>query len=442
MNELIQKIKKIAIPSNELINNKDEIANIAIDLIKKNAEKYSQIMSVEFGGSYAKGTWIPGKGDIDIFMKFKNSVNNVEFTKITKKIGFESLKKFQPYTRYSDHPYVEAVIKKTKINVVPCYNVKMGSWKSAADRSIFHTKFMLKFLSNEMKDDVRLLKMFLISNEVYGSEILRQGFSGYVTEVLIYNFKSFVNSIKSLSKLQEFQIIGNTNKKFTTPITIIDPIDSNRNLASAVSLENLGKTMLICRAFLNKPSMKYFKSKSSALSKKNFENVIVIKFYYDYRSPDTLGGQIKKTVNALTVQMTEYGFKVIRNSVKVDKNYVNLLFLLETRKLNKFYSREGPNVFHEYDCNKFIMKNIKKTNLIWVNKQGNISILMKRQYVDAKQFLLNFLKNKLTGVSYGLKEDIKKWNDVSYFNIQKNKSLKNMLNNLIVTNEAAFPTDS
>ena len=67
---------------------------------------------------------------------------------------------------------------------------------------------------------------------------------------------------------------------------------------------------------------------------------------------------------------------------------------------------------------------------------------MKRQYVDAKQFLLNFLKNKLTGVSYGLKEDIKKWNDVSYFNIQKNKSLKNMLNNLIVTNEAAFPTDS
>ena len=47
--------------------------------------------------------------------------------------------------------------------------------------------------------------------------------------------------------------------------------------------------------------------------------MIVIKFYYDYRSPDTLGGQIKKTVNALTVQMTEYGFKVIRNSVKVDK---------------------------------------------------------------------------------------------------------------------------
>ena len=73
--------------------------------------------------------------------------------------------------------------------------------------------------------------MFLISNEVYGSEILRQGFSGYVTEVLIYNFKSFVNSIKSLSKLQEFQIIGNTNKKFTTPITIIDPIDSNRKLS-------------------------------------------------------------------------------------------------------------------------------------------------------------------------------------------------------------------
>ena len=441
MNELIKKIKKIAIPSAELINNKDEIASTAIELIKKNAKKYSQIMSVEFGGSYAKGTWIPGRADIDIFMKFKNNVNNIEFTKITKLIGFESLKKFHPYTRYSDHPYVEATIKKTKINIVPCYDVKIGLWKSAADRSIFHTRFMLKFLSNEMKDDVRLLKMFLISNDVYGSEILRQGFSGYVTEVLLYNFKSFINSIKSLSKLQEFQIIGNTNKKFTTPITIIDPIDNNRNLASAISLENLGKTMLICRTFLNKPTIKYFKSTSTS-TKKKIENVVVIKFHYNYRSPDTLGGQIKKTVNALTVQMNEYGFKVIRNSIKVDKNYVNLLFLLETRKLNKFYSREGPNVFHEEYCNKFIMKNVKKANLIWVNKKGNVTILMKRQYVDAKQFLLNFLKNKLTGVSYGLKEDIKKWSDVAYFNIQKNKSLKNTLTNLIVTNEAAFPTNS
>ena len=39
-----------------------------------------------------------------------------KFEKISKKIGLESLKKYSPYVRYSEHPYVEAKIKNTKIN--------------------------------------------------------------------------------------------------------------------------------------------------------------------------------------------------------------------------------------------------------------------------------------------------------------------------------------
>ena len=96
------------------------------------------------------------------------------------------MKSFKPYVRYSEHPYVEATIKGTKVNVVPCYDVKEGQWQSAADRSPFHTKFMLESLTGVMKNEVRLLKKFLSCNKIYGSEIARQGFSGYVAEVLIY----------------------------------------------------------------------------------------------------------------------------------------------------------------------------------------------------------------------------------------------------------------
>jgi len=42
-----------------------------------------------------------------------------------------------------------------------------------------------------MKDDVRLLKQFLQSNSVYGAEIAKQGFSGYVAEVLVWNPHKF-----------------------------------------------------------------------------------------------------------------------------------------------------------------------------------------------------------------------------------------------------------
>jgi len=139
------------------------------------------VVGLEFGGSFAKGTWLSKDADVDIFIKFKKNVSEEKFEKISKKIGFDSLKKYSPYVRYSQHPYVEAKIKNTKINVVPCYDVKIGEWKSAADRSPFHTKFMEKSLTSKMRNEVRVLKTFLKLNGIYGSEIAKQGFSGYIS---------------------------------------------------------------------------------------------------------------------------------------------------------------------------------------------------------------------------------------------------------------------
>ena len=66
--------------------------------------------------------------------------------------------------RYSEHPFVEANIDGVGVNVVPCYNVKKGEWKSAADRSTFHTEFMSEKLTGLMKDDIRVLKCFMEKN--------------------------------------------------------------------------------------------------------------------------------------------------------------------------------------------------------------------------------------------------------------------------------------
>ena len=114
---------------------------------------------------------------------------------------------------------------------------------------------MKKSLTLKMKNEVRILKTFLKSNKIYGAEIAKQGFSGYISEVLILEFGNFENLIKSVTKIKEKQIIGKTSKSFDTAIVVIDPIDSNRNLAAAISNENIGKFILSCRAFKNKPSL-------------------------------------------------------------------------------------------------------------------------------------------------------------------------------------------
>ena len=443
MKEIISKVRNSVIPTKSLEKSKSDIADLAFKLVEIQVKKFPQVIDLEFGGSFAKGTWLPKSADVDIFIKFKKETSEEEFVTISKKIGFDSMKSHNPYVRYSEHPYVEAKIKNTKINVVPCYNVKLGNWKSSADRSPFHTRNMKKVLTPKMRNEVRLLKTFLQSTEIYGAEMAKQGFSGYVSEVLILNFGSFENVIKSIAKIKENQIIGKTLKKFNTAIVIADPIDSNRNLAAAISIENIGKFILSCRAFQIKPSLKFFKPKKLKLSKNNLENVLVVKFDFKFRSPDIIWGQIKRATNSLKIQLEIGGFKVLRSTSHTDeKKEACLFFLLESPIIPKKYSKTGPGIFREKDCRSFISKNISKTELMWVNDDGKIVSLEKRKNFDVEKFLSNFLKNNLqTGIPKGLQSDFRKGFKVFLGTKSLTKSIKEVTKNLILTNETIFHFD-
>ena len=75
MNSILSYAKKEATPSKKLQQKKQRVAKIACDLVSQCIEKYPQVVGFELGGSYAKGTWLPEKADIDIFVKFNKYVN-------------------------------------------------------------------------------------------------------------------------------------------------------------------------------------------------------------------------------------------------------------------------------------------------------------------------------------------------------------------------------
>ena len=435
MKKIITNITKNVIPTKTVEKSKKSIAEIALELVKKEIVKFPEIVGVEFGGSFAKGTWLSKDADVDIFVRFKKSTSEEKFEKISKKIGFDSLKKFSPYVRYSEHPYVEAKIKDTKINVVPFYDVKVGEWKSAADRSPFHTKYMSKSLTKRMRNEVRILKTFLKSNGIYGAEIAKQGFSGYISEVLVLNFGSFENVIKSISKIEENQIIGKTSKKFDTSLVIIDPIDSNRNLAAAISDENIGKFILVCRAFKENPKLEFFKNKKSRVSKKHWENVLSIKFNFKFRSSDIIWGQIKRASSSLSTQLELAGFTVLRSKAYTDEQKeAYLLFFLESMKISEIYAKNGPEFFREGSSKSFITKNLSNAELVWVGNNKKIISLEKRKHVDASKFMTEFLKNNLqTGMPKGLQDDFKHGFKITIGEKGLSKSIKEVASELIST---------
>lgn len=434
MKKIISNIMKNVVPTKTAEKSKKEIADVALELVKKEIIKFPEIIGLEFGGSFAKGTWLSKDADIDIFVRFKKSTSEEKFEKISKKIGFDSLKKFSPYVRYSEHPYVEAKMKDTKINVVPFYDVKVGEWKSAADRSPFHTKFMSKSLTPKMRNEVRILKTFLKANQIYGAEIAKQGFSGYISEVLILHFGSFENTIKSISKIEENQVVGKTTKKFDTSLVVIDPIDSNRNLAAAISDENIGKFILVCRAFKENPKMEFFKNKKSKISTKYWHNLLSIKFSFKTRSPDIIWGQIKRATSSLGTQLELAGFTVLRSKAYTEQEDAYLFFFLESTKISSVHLKNGPEFFREDSSRSFISKNLSDAELIWVGKNKKIISLEKRQYTDASKFMTEFLKNNLqTGIPKGLQDDFRQGFKINVGNKGLSKSIKVVAGELIST---------
>jgi len=441
MKSILNYAKKIVVPTQRLQKEKQQTATKVCDLINEAIGKYNQIVGFELAGSYAKNTWLPEKADIDIFVKFNKKTSEKDFRKIGTKIGFESLKKYKPYTRYAEHPFVEAVVNGTKVNVVPCYDVNVGEWQSATDRSIHHTKFMSKKLTSSMKDEVRILKKFFFYVDIYGAELAKEGFSGYVAEVLISYFGSFEKTLKKISKWKKGDVIGKSAKKFSSSIVIIDPIDSNRNLGAAISVESLGKFVLASREFLKKPSKKFFKKPMPKRGMKNIDKIVVVQFKFKERSDDIIWGQIKRASNALKTQLELDGFNVLRNSsVKDEKENGALIFLLHTKKIEGSFVRDGPNISSKDHCEKFISANLKRSQLMWINEENKIQSLQKRKYADVVLFLKNLLKNNLrnSGIPKGLEKDFKKGVKVVHANKVSNKSINEAIRNIAVTDETIF----
>ena len=438
---VLEQAKKISIPSEKEQERIKKIAESSLKLVNEHASKFSEVTAVELGGSFAKGTWLPGEVDLDIFVKLKKEIDEKNFERVGKTIGLNSLKKFKPYFRYSEHPYVEALIDRTRVNVVPCYDVEQGRWRSAADRSSFHTRYIVQSLDEAKKNEVRLLKKFLIGTGVYGAEIAKEGFGGYVAEVFVLHYESFLGVLEAASNFVEHQVIGNPTKKFDTPLIIIDPVDSNRNLGTAISADSVGRFILASRSFLKKPSLSFFRGKPRKSNSKNLSNVVIIRFSYKKRSPDIVWGQIKRATSALKVQLERVGFEVLRKSSVTDEiSEAALLFLLRSTKIANTMIKNGPDVFRKNDSEKFISKNLKKTQLMWVDENGKILSLQKRPQHDVKLFLRLLLKKNIStsGIPSGLVSDIKKGFKILNGKQAASKSIKVALSELISTDGLVF----
>ncbi|MEM2961379.1 MAG: CCA tRNA nucleotidyltransferase, partial [Candidatus Bathyarchaeia archaeon] len=332
---------------------------------------------VQIEGSIAKDTWLAGEKDIDIFILLPKSYNKNVFAKVLEAAKIVSGSNY--LEAYAEHPYIEAYIDSFTVNFVPCFKVESASEaKSSVDRTPFHTFYVRSRLTERIKDEIRLLKAFMHGIGTYGAEIKVGGFSGYLCEALTLHYGSFTDVLKAASKWRRGEVIdieghykdlSEARKMFQKePLIVVDPVDKNRNVASAVRVDKLNEFIMASRLFLKKPDIRFFYPGEDKpypvedlmrIMASRGSTFIFLKTESIRAVPDILWGQLFKSQKALTNLIQRFDFKVIRSDVWSDEKSANIfLFELYSRFLPNVEKHIGPPVEKEKNCESFLEKHL------------------------------------------------------------------------------------
>jgi tRNA nucleotidyltransferase (CCA-adding enzyme) len=305
--DFLEKIKEELRPRRNLVEVFGEI--------KTRLKKYFPKERIELYGSVAKGTHLKDASDLDIFVFFPPETPK----EVMGKRVIEACKReFDTIVKYAEHPYAHITYKDVEADVVPGYSVKSASEaRSAVDRTPFHYEFVVKHLTENQKDEVRLLKKFLKTAGIYGAEIKTQGFSGYVCELLIIKFGDFLSVLKEVARWKKQTVLWfekpsyNVRERFgNVPLIFIDPVDERRNAAAAVSRESYDRFILFARAFLRNPGREFF-----TLGRRVGFDVVGITFQHTSKTEEIIYGQMKRYLRALINHLENKDIPIVRKFV-------------------------------------------------------------------------------------------------------------------------------
>ena len=379
LNAVVTRAMAHAVPGPIEERTLGKVARKTLSLTRSAARRQPEVVGVVLGGSFAKGTWLPGKADLDIFVKFRVGTPEGRFEAVGLGVGRVALRGHPLGKKYAQHPYTEATVDGVKVNVVPCYAVARKHWKSAADRSPFHVS-VVRRLPTEQKNEIRLLKLFMISAGVYGAEIQTRGFSGYVAEVLIMNHGTFVEVLRYFAGLEP----AGPGPLFALP----DPVDPSRDLGVAVSGDRLATMILAARAFLSRPSTAYFGMLQQRVRSSLRGSVVAVVFAHKRLSEDILWGELRRTLKHLVGRAEREGFRVAR-SMAASNNSTKSAFMLipELARLPDLEQRLGPVVTLREETRSFISQNRNRARLFWVDENARVRLLQRRENTSLEAFL-------------------------------------------------------
>lgn len=395
------------------------VTEIIINKINKEASDKGIAAHAISVGSTARNTWVRGEADIDIFIMFPVDLSEEDLKEQGLALAKSISDRYEE--RYASHPYIHAYFYDTdggiehEADLVPSFAVKDASLlKSAVDRTPFHNEYVVKRIAG-LEDEVLLLKQFMKCLGIYGSEQRRKGFAGYLCELLVLNYSSFAELLRSAAQWnygERIDIEGKSTYKGEgkDPLIVIDPVDPKRNVAAAVSEYSFCRLIDAARDFLAQPDINFFLPRDEdPMSKPEFMTLVkergtefaMIVFDAPDVVEDILYPQLRKAEASVTNLMERNGFKVYKSDVCVVDDKAFLLFELLVWSLPSIKKHIGPPVTSKHHSEKFKSKyaaaNTKQAKKELFIENGRYVVEVARNYTDA----VSLLKHELGSCSLG-----------------------------------------
>ena len=388
-----------------------ELENVIKELkevVRKEIEKSKLPISVELVGSTAKDTYLRNNLDIDLFLLFPRNSSEEELKKNGLSIGRSILENREEC--FAEHPYIRGDFKGYKTEIVPCYKIESASQKlSAVDRTPLHTKYVKEHLLESQKKEVRLLKQFLRGIGCYGAEAEVEGFSGYLCEILILKYSTFQNLILNSQNWQHGKKSSLSKVEFPdfdTPLIFIDPVDSERNVSSALSKEKFDLFVKACKEYIKKPQITFFFTNeikpwpNDKIGKETEKlDFIGLKIEKPDIISENLYPQVRKAVRSIKDLCERCDFTILDSRFCINDNAIYIILRPEKRKLSKTMIHMGPPIKLKENADDFIKKwtNNPKTIKKPFEKDKRLYVEIEREYTDIKDLLKEQVKNLSLG---------------------------------------------
>src|SRR3989344_7227358 len=341
------------------------------------------------GGSVKKNTFLKGTKEIDIFIKFDYKTYKVQSNKLS-----DYLAKVLPKALriHGSRDYFQIEKNGVLFEVVPVLDIKSAKQAiNVTDISPLHTNYVTKHLSEKQANEVRVLKQFCKSNNLYGAESYIQGFSGYVLEILIVHYKTFQNVLKQVSNWPDKVVLDTTkafkskqdvlfslnSSKTYSPLVLLDPVQPERNIAAALSKEKFDLLRKIAKDYLKKPNQSYFEEKKFAPK----DGSIIFRVIPLEGKRDVVGSQLMKAFTFLKEEAEREGFRFKEASWYWEKECY-FSFLPKIAKLPETKKHLGPLLKEEVHV-KIFKKKWKQVKI----EKNRVIAMIPRKHPEINQFL-------------------------------------------------------